>query len=57
VTEATIRCECCKRVLRVEQAQKLCWECQGRPKSEGYVKAAIGARDPACPHEVPKTVV
>lgn len=53
-TATTLRCECCKRLYRGENGSiKLCWECNGRPHTGGHPQAAMGLRDPGCPHEIP----
>lgn len=49
----TIVCSCCKREIRADAPQGLCWECRGRPSSERNVKLPAGLRDPACPHDIP----
>lgn len=52
---ATVTCECCKRIVRADHPQKLCWECQGRPATSGHVVPPTGLRDPQCPHMIPVT--
>lgn len=49
-------CQCCKRAILVDDPHQKCWECRGRPATEGHVVPPAGLRDPKCPHALPETV-